>query len=171
MRKRYTAAFKAQVVLELLKEERPDSVSQALRLPEAEQSLRLKTELALSLYAAYFTALFNSPLLDWFLKHVSTTFHGGYFAANKQYLIQLPIRLINFSDPADKASHDRMVVLVGQMLELHKHLQAATSEAERGVVQRQIEATDRQIDALVYAMYGLTEVEVAMVGGGGAQVE
>jgi predicted HTH domain antitoxin len=29
----------------------PDSVSQALRLPQAEQSLRLKTELALSLYA------------------------------------------------------------------------------------------------------------------------
>lgn len=29
----------------------PDSVSQALRLPQAEQSLRLKTEPALSLYA------------------------------------------------------------------------------------------------------------------------
>jgi predicted HTH domain antitoxin len=29
----------------------PDSVSQALRLPQAEQSQRLKTELALSLYA------------------------------------------------------------------------------------------------------------------------
>jgi hypothetical protein len=29
----------------------PDSVSQALRLPPAEQSLRLKTELDLSLYA------------------------------------------------------------------------------------------------------------------------
>jgi adenine-specific DNA-methyltransferase len=58
-----------------------------------------------------------------------------------------------------------MVALVGQMLELHKHLQAATSEAERGVVQHQIEATDRQIDGLVYALYGLTAEEVAVVEG------
>jgi hypothetical protein len=40
----------------------------------------------------YVTALLNSRLLDWFLKKVSTTFHGGYFAANKQFLVQLPIR-------------------------------------------------------------------------------
>ena len=38
----------------------------------------------------YFTGLLNSCLLDWFLKQVSTTFHGGYFAANKQFLAQAP---------------------------------------------------------------------------------
>lgn len=32
----------------------------------------------------YLCALLNSPVLDFFLKRVSTTFHGGYFAANKQ---------------------------------------------------------------------------------------
>jgi hypothetical protein len=31
--------------------------------------------------------------------------------------------------------------------------------------QRQIEATDRQIDALVYDLYGLTEEEIAIVEG------
>jgi DNA-binding CsgD family transcriptional regulator len=31
--------------------------------------------------------------------------------------------------------------------------------------QRQIEATDRQIDALVYGLYGLTEDEIALVEG------
>jgi hypothetical protein len=31
--------------------------------------------------------------------------------------------------------------------------------------QRQIEATDRQIDALVYELYGLTEDEIALVEG------
>ncbi|HSG44352.1 MAG TPA: TaqI-like C-terminal specificity domain-containing protein, partial [Anaerolineales bacterium] len=40
----------------------------------------------------YITGLLNSQLLDWFMKKVSTTFHGGYFAANKQFLVQLPIR-------------------------------------------------------------------------------
>jgi hypothetical protein len=31
--------------------------------------------------------------------------------------------------------------------------------------QRQIEATDRQIDALVYELYGLTEDEIALAEG------
>ena len=39
----------------------------------------------------WLTVLINSNLLDWFLKKVSATFHGGYFAANKQFLVQLPI--------------------------------------------------------------------------------
>jgi len=41
-----------------------------------------------------------------------------------------------------------MVTLVEQMLQLHKQ-QAAASEHERELYQRQIEATDREIDKLV----------------------
>lgn len=32
---------------------------------------------------------------------------------------------------------------------------------DREVLQRQIDATDRQIDRLVYELYGLTEEEIA----------
>jgi hypothetical protein len=34
---------------------------------------------------------------------------------------------------------------------------------ERTVVQRQIEPTDREIDRLVYELYGLTDDEIAIV--------
>jgi hypothetical protein len=50
-----------------------------------------------------------------------------------------------------------MVDLVEQMLSLHKQLPAAKTEQEKTVIQRQIEATDKQIDALVYELYELTE--------------
>ena len=33
------------------------------------------------------------------------------------------------------------------------------------VLQRQIEATDREIDRLVYELYGLTDEEIAVVEG------
>ena len=36
-----------------------------------------------------FNGLLNSKLLDWFIKQIRTTFRGRYFAANKQFLIQL----------------------------------------------------------------------------------
>jgi len=35
--------------------------------------------------------------------------------------------------------------------------------ADRKLYQRQIEATDEEIDALVYELYGLTEEEIAIV--------
>jgi len=41
-------------------------------------------------------------------------------------------------------------------------------QAQRVAIQRQIESTDREIDRLVYDLYGLTEEEIAIVEGGPA---
>lgn len=70
-------------------------------------------------------------------------------------------------DKADKASHDHMVALVGQMLALHQQLAAAKSAHDKTALQRQIAATDRQIDRLVYALYNLSEEEIRIVEGRG----
>jgi hypothetical protein len=67
--------------------------------------------------------------------------------------------------PACVARHGRMVELVGRMLDLHKQLAAERNPQVKTVLQRQIEATDRQIDLLVYELYGLTEEEIAIVEG------
>ena len=42
---------------------------------------------------------------------------------------------------------------------------AATIPANKEFYQRQIEATDEEIDALVYELYGLTDEEIAIVEG------
>jgi hypothetical protein len=55
-----------------------------------------------------------------------------------------------------------MVTLVGQMLDLHQR-KAATDDAGQERLQRLIDATDKQIDALVYELYGLTPEEIAVV--------
>ena len=52
------------------------------------------------------------------------------------------------------------------MLSLHKQLQEARTPQDKTRLQRQIEATERQIDALVYELYGLTEEEIKIVEGG-----
>jgi hypothetical protein len=51
-----------------------------------------------------------------------------------------------------------MVNLVEQMLDLHRKLAAATIPADRTLY-------ERQIDALVYELYGLTGEEIAIVEG------
>jgi hypothetical protein len=111
----------------------------------------------------YVLGLLNSKVLDFYLKKISTTMRGGFFRYFTQFIEQLPVRTINFSDPADFARHDRMVQLVEQMLELRKRLAAAASELDRELYQRQIDVTDREIDELVYELYGLTDDEIKII--------
>ena len=59
-----------------------------------------------------------------------------------------------------------MVGLVETMLKLHRDLPKAKTPHEREIMKRQVAATDRQIDALVYGLYGLTEDEIRIVGAG-----
>jgi hypothetical protein len=51
------------------------------------------------------------------------------------------------------------------MLSLHKQLAVAKTPDEKARIQRQIDATDQQIDRLVYELYGLTEKEIQMLEG------
>ncbi|MCX5838248.1 MAG: hypothetical protein NTW71_06960 [Deltaproteobacteria bacterium] len=49
------------------------------------------------------------------------------------------------------------------MLALHRRLAAARTDHEQTNLQRQIDATDRRIDRLVYDLYDLTEEEIRIV--------
>jgi hypothetical protein len=76
------------------------------------------------------------------------------------------IRTIDFSYPADVTRHNRMVSLVERLLALHKQLpETGTSHEKTALESGPIEATDGQIDALVYELYGLTEEEIRIVEG------
>jgi hypothetical protein len=111
----------------------------------------------------YLLGLLNSRLLRWYFPYVSAPFRGGWLSANRQFLSQLPILIINFSDPDEKASHDRMVKLVEQMLLLHKQLAAAKTPDDKTRIERQIDATDQQTDRLVYELYDLTNKEIEIL--------
>lgn len=58
---------------------------------------------------------------------------------------------------------DRIVSLVDSMRSLHEQLAKARTSYEQTLLQRQIEATDGQIDKLVYELYGLTDEEIKIV--------
>ena len=128
-------------------------------------AITMKSDISESIF--YILGLLNSKALDFYLKSVSTIIRGGYFRYFTQFIEQLPIRTINFDDPADRDRHDRMVALVERMLSLHRELAAAREPHQRTALQRQIDATDAQIDALVYELYGLTDDEIAVVEGAG----
>jgi adenine-specific DNA-methyltransferase len=115
--------------------------------------------------ALYFLGIFNSKLFWFFISRNSTALRGNAYRLTPQYIEKMPIKLLDLSKAEDVKKHDRMVSLVEQMLELNKQLPKAKTEQDKTVIQRQIEGTDREIDKLVYELYGLTEEEIKVVEG------
>jgi hypothetical protein len=113
----------------------------------------------------YILGLLNSKLFK-FLYTWNLDEKGKVYPQIKKVKIEwLPIRTIDFNNPTDKAKHDKMVNLVETMLTLHKQLNEATIPQAKTMLKRQIETTDRQIDSLVYELYGLSDEEVRIVEG------
>ncbi len=123
--------------------------------------ITLKSQVAES--PEYILGLLNSRVLDFYLKSISTTLRGGFFRYFTQFVERLPVCPINFSNPVDRARHDHLVELVQRMLDLHKQLATARIPDDKQRLQRQLAATDQQIDALVYELYELTAGEIQLV--------
>lgn len=106
----------------------------------------------------YVLGLLNSRLLDWQIKQTATQFRGGWFSFEARFIRSLPIVITD-----DPTHHDKMVSLVETMLALNKQLAAASTPHEQESLKRQIDVTNRQVDALVYELYGLNDEEVEIV--------
>ncbi len=113
----------------------------------------------------YLTGLLNSRLVMYWLKHKGKM-QGDMLQVDREPLIDIPIRTIDFNNPDDVAKHDRIVKLVDRMLDLHKRLTKAKVPAEKTRIQRQINTADNQIDKLVYELYNLTKEEIKIVENG-----
>jgi hypothetical protein len=70
-----------------------------------------------------------------------------------------------FKNPVEKARHEKLVMLVEKMLELQKKYHETRMERNKELYERQIRIVDKQIDRLVYDLYGVTEEEVKVVEG------
>jgi hypothetical protein len=103
-------------------------------------------------------AFLNSRLYWFCISKISIPFGvraGKYrFRLISQYMEQVPVKL----KPDKKLS-----ALASSMLSLHASEAAAKHPQQEEQLRRRIEATDRQIDQLVYQLYGLTDDEIKLV--------
>jgi type I restriction-modification system DNA methylase subunit len=113
----------------------------------------------------YLLGILNSRLMRFLLRNICDKVQGGFYRLKIVYIQQLPIRNIDFKNPDEKKMYDTMVQLVEQMLMLNKQLAEANTAHEKTLLQRQIDATDKQIDKMVYELYELTPEEIKIIEG------
>jgi hypothetical protein len=63
------------------------------------------------------------------------------------------------------ALYNDLISNVDKMQDLKNQLADAKISQDTNIIQRQIDASDHLIDALVYELYGLTEEEIKIVEG------
>jgi len=88
---------------------------------------------------------------------------GGGFHTYPKTIRQLPLFDVARANKRHRRDLAQIGALAQQMLDLHKQLAAAKTPTDKTAIQRQIDATDRQIDRLVYELYGLTDEEIRIV--------
>lgn len=111
----------------------------------------------------YVLGLLNSKALYWCLSAESNVFRGGWITCTKQYFGELPIRRIDLAKKADREAHDRLVDTVRQRQALEFQRATARAPQERTSLERQVDAAEARINRLVYTLYDLTDVEIAIV--------
>ena len=104
--------------------------------------------------------LLNSRMAYFFFKQTCAALEGpeeAYLRFFGQYLQEFPVCV----DEIDR--NQQFAELVDRAIGLHRQLETARTPEGKKASQRQIETTNRQIDRLVYALYGLTEQEIELV--------
>jgi len=107
----------------------------------------------------YLLGFLNSRLVSLFYKQRAVKSARKIFPK----VVIRNLREFPYLDTSDEAKRTVLIQLVDRTLALHQKLAAVSIPSDKRFYQREIETTDRQIDALVYELYGLTEEEIAIV--------
>ena len=79
------------------------------------------------------------------------------------YIYPFPIKSIDFSNTNEKNKYDEIIKMIDLVTQLKNSLSKIKIENRRTILQRQIDATDKKINELIYKLYGLTKEEISIV--------
>ncbi len=103
-------------------------------------------------------AVLNSKLMNWYCYR----FIFGK-AIRSMHFDNSVTERIPILDSIDRKMQEICVNLVDSMLSLNKKLSETKGEEDRKRIQKEIEKTDKEIDELVYKLYGITEEEKKII--------
>jgi hypothetical protein len=103
----------------------------------------------------YLTGLLNSKLIAFWLRHKGKM-QGNIYQIDKEPLLNIPIPPIT---PQTQPLADQIVQKVQEILTLTQSPDFETSQEK----QQKVKELEREIDQLVYKLYGLTEEEIKII--------
>lgn len=104
----------------------------------------------------FLTAVLNSKLVSFWLKHKGKM-QGDNFQVDKAPLLAIPL------PTATPEQQEELASLAQTMIELKKKLAEAKVSNDKRLLTQQAEGIDKEIDKLVYQLYGLNDEEIKVI--------
>jgi hypothetical protein len=109
----------------------------------------------------FILAIINSKLIKCFWQIMFADFKNSFPQVTIESLSQIPIKPRELESDIAKA----LCEFVNKIMEMRELLLIAKTDSEKEYLEKKCKGLDRQIDALVYELYGLTEEEIKIVEG------
>jgi hypothetical protein len=111
----------------------------------------------------YFLGLINSKLLNWYYHMLNPEVGEALAEIKKTNVAQLPVVAVGPNGNVKPLHHDQMVELVTKLIDAHRKLDSAKTEADKTVWERLCASLEDKIDALVFKIYDLTADDISVV--------
>ncbi len=107
--------------------------------------------------AWFLLGVLNAPVADFIFRAIAKRKVGGYFEANKQFIAPLPI-------PTATAEQEAAVAARARRLQaLHTRRARAEALGVELEFAAEISVAERELDVMIYALYGLSEAEIELI--------
>ena len=103
----------------------------------------------------YIQAILNSPFISKLIEESSIYFGGGYFSFGKQYIQDIPIKSIDFTDLKEKQIHDEIVRIMRELISSTSKLESVVSQIEKKQIERLIDAKEKLLNSKLAQLYGI----------------
>ncbi len=107
----------------------------------------------------YIQAILNHWLMELIVKSKSSRFRGEYYSHGKQFLENLPIRKIDFSDREEASCHRHIVDSVKKMMDMKEKASNAGTAAKKTMIERSISVLKKDMNDTIDALYRIEPME------------
>lgn len=107
----------------------------------------------------YFLGILTNPLFEDMVKSGASEFRGSYYSHGKQFIENLPIWEVDFSNPSELDKYNRIIALVKELILTQGRLKTSPYLPIRNVFRRKKELLFSQLIDLVNHLYGITKEE------------
>jgi hypothetical protein len=111
----------------------------------------------------YILGILSHPLFETMIKYGASEFRGAYYSHGKQFMENIPIKKINFSDLEENNKYVNIIITVKNLLLTNEKLRESIITSKKNVLQRKIEFLKQDLYEQINTLYGITNEDIKKV--------
>ena len=117
-------------------------------------------------YSIYYLAgILSHPVLEAMVKSRASEFRGEYYSHGKQFIENLPIKEIDFTDKDQKKTHDKIVKAVKSIILTKQSLNNENIYAKQKILQRKINRLYNNLFNQIDVLYHFSQDDIDCITG------